>query len=352
MDIEFHYYMTYLIARRAEFKKNDAFPIAYSSQYTDDNQETYRIVDNDSGKAYLNYLSQTEDITKPQEDRLNVYPLFHFCPAAKEEAFVRSPMRRDGHLSLLTTIPGNGNARRILKESLNSRSLHRVGIATHMYADSFCHKDFTGWKDDFNYTKLGGFLGAIWSSVGPAIGHALAMHNPDIPSLIWVDERLALTSPDRVKKNKDQILAAAGSIFDYYCEFKGKSKASQIKKRLISDLGEAIGDEVENVDKATSEKDNRIAKYEALIGNDFIKYSPSEWFDSTVESRDSDPSGTSGQSDTTYMWKKDYKNSDWYKFQEAVKQHHDFALSVLKETFDLMGITDTLLKCVPKDDGG
>jgi hypothetical protein len=58
----------------------------------------------------------------------------------------------------------------------------------------------------------------------------------------------------------------------------------------------------------------------------------------------------SGESEITYIWKKDYMNSDWYKFQEAVKQHHDFAFSVLRETFDSMGITDTLLKCVPVAD--
>ncbi|MDA8104143.1 MAG: hypothetical protein M0Z71_02065 [Nitrospiraceae bacterium] len=38
MDIEFHYYMTHLIALRAGFKPDDAFKIAYASQYTDDNE--------------------------------------------------------------------------------------------------------------------------------------------------------------------------------------------------------------------------------------------------------------------------------------------------------------------------
>jgi hypothetical protein len=352
MDIEFHYHMTYQIALRAGFRKTDAFTIAYSSQYTDDNNYSYEIVDNTSKRIYINYLSQTENITKPQADRLNIYPLFHFCPGTKKEVFDRSPIRRDGHFSLLTTIPDNSNARRIFEDAFKFGSLYRIGIGTHMYADSFCHRDFSGWKDNFNYTKLDGFLGTIWSAIGPEIGHALAMHNPDIPSLVWIDERLALTSPDREKKNKEQILSAAGRIFDYYCVYTGKSKTSKIKTKLIGDLSEAIGEEAEDVSKATSEKDNRITRYEALIGNDFIEFDPDDWFDKAVREEKSDPSGASGQSKTTYSWKPDYANSDWFKFQEAVKQHHDFAFSILRETFDLMGITTTLLKCVPVADGG
>ena len=37
MDIEFHYYMTFLIAGKAGFGEEDAFTIAYASQYVDDN---------------------------------------------------------------------------------------------------------------------------------------------------------------------------------------------------------------------------------------------------------------------------------------------------------------------------
>jgi predicted GNAT family acetyltransferase len=43
MDIEFHYYMTHLIALRAGFKPDDAFVIACASQHTDENDEAHRI---------------------------------------------------------------------------------------------------------------------------------------------------------------------------------------------------------------------------------------------------------------------------------------------------------------------
>ncbi|MEW5746461.1 MAG: DUF6765 family protein [Nitrospirota bacterium] len=48
MDIEYHYYITFLIALRAGFKRDEAYKIAYASQYTDDNDTSYAI---DAGRA-------------------------------------------------------------------------------------------------------------------------------------------------------------------------------------------------------------------------------------------------------------------------------------------------------------
>jgi hypothetical protein len=39
MDIEFHYYMTYITALRAGFRVDDAYTIAYSSQYDDNDTQ-------------------------------------------------------------------------------------------------------------------------------------------------------------------------------------------------------------------------------------------------------------------------------------------------------------------------
>lgn len=60
MNIEFHYYITYILARQAEFDPEDAYKIAYSSQYTDDNNFHY-YVNYDDGGHYLNEITQTLD---------------------------------------------------------------------------------------------------------------------------------------------------------------------------------------------------------------------------------------------------------------------------------------------------
>ncbi|HWR58124.1 MAG TPA: DUF6765 family protein, partial [Thermodesulfovibrionales bacterium] len=133
MDIEFHFYMTYLIALKAGFKKEDAYVIAYSSQYTDDNEYSYRIEGGDT--QYENLISQTIDITKPQEERLSIYPIFHFCPGKIGEIFEQSS-RRDGKYHLLNTIPDNINAREIFTDAMKSGNPYRIGIGAHMYADT------------------------------------------------------------------------------------------------------------------------------------------------------------------------------------------------------------------------
>ena len=43
MDIEFHYYITFILCRQAGYSGDDAYKIAYSSQYTDDNTHHYYV---------------------------------------------------------------------------------------------------------------------------------------------------------------------------------------------------------------------------------------------------------------------------------------------------------------------
>ena len=335
MDIEFHYYMTHLIALRAGFRPDDAFKIAYASQYTDDNQTTYQIEGADV--PYENLISQTADITKPKEEHLRIYPAFHFCPGTRAEVFRLSPPRRDGKFHLLATLPDNKNSRTIFGKALKCGDLHRIGIGTHMYADTFCHRDFAGWKDEFNWTRLDGFVGGLWSALGPAIGHALAMHSPDIPSLVWEDVRL--TSPYRLKNNKEQILAAAGNICDFFCLNTKPGKAPAIKKKLLGDLDSAIGEEVKEDTGILRKK--RLENYKVLLGSDYKEYDKEHWFDSAVDRRI--VADTIGTSDVKYTcsWKGGYLKSDWYAFQEAVKTHRAVAFNVLGKTFAAMELDMT-----------
>jgi hypothetical protein len=58
MDIEYHYYITYLIALACGFKIHEAYIIAYSSQIVDDNDIKYTIYDKYNKKIlYKNFVS-------------------------------------------------------------------------------------------------------------------------------------------------------------------------------------------------------------------------------------------------------------------------------------------------------
>ncbi len=332
MDIEFHYYMTYLIALKAGFRREDAYTIAYSSQFTDDNDYPYRIEGKDG--FYRNLISQTVDITKPQEERLSIYPVFHFCPGALSETLRQAPPRKDSKYHPLNTIAGGVNARKIFDDAVNSRDPYRIGIGTHMYADTFCHRDFVGYKDEFNWIKIEGLIKGLLDDILPCIGHALALYHPDIPSLVWEDTRLM--SPGREKRNKEQILSATGDVFDILCGITKPRNANTIKSRLLGDLGMAIGEEADSDSSALV--DARIQNYKALLGADYREYDKDEWFDEAVR-QEADPHAI-GTADIkyNYFWKGAYRDSNWYAFQEAAKVHKSKALAVLGGNFAATGI--------------
>ena len=321
MDIEYHFHMTFIIALRAGYDQNDAHLIAYSSQYTDDNNSKYKISPS-TRNAYANYISQTMNITKPKKRLLRIYPMFHFFPGTKDEIVNLAPTRKDGKLHLLNTIPGNSNARALMEDAMNSDNLYRIGIATHMLSDTWCHQNFVGCKDSFN-----GMAG-LFRKVMPDVGHADAGHSPDIPGHIWHDKRL--TSAHNKIDNTERILDAAGEIFSIFCKRDPSLRTQTIngrKQELRGELAEAIG--------ARRKEKRRISNYKSLLGDQFIEYDKTAWFREAVNTHQDDQNDTS---DPTYTWKRGYKDTHWFGFQEAIKSHQACAEEILAQTFECMEI--------------
>lgn len=320
MDIEFHYHITYIIARTAGFLPEEASIIATSSQYTDDNNEVY-IINEGRPDAYSNYISQTMNIFKPQKELMNIYPVFHFMPGTLAEIAGNSTRRRDGKLHLMNTVPDSSNSRQLLNAALYSHNLYRIGIATHMYADTFSHQNFVGFDDGFNNMK------GVRETLIPSIGHADAKHQPDLPALKWEDKRL-VSSHSEVD-NKKRFLEATRCIYDRYAAYLNSSNDSQ---DLITAIDEAIGD-------YGSDKKARVERYQALIGGEYIKYNRKRWFtdavDLTTEKLPGDENVVNTR--TVCAWRGDYLDSHWYKFQEAVKTHQWLAMdTVIGPIFEKM----------------
>ncbi|MDD4197725.1 MAG: hypothetical protein PHT96_15165 [Syntrophorhabdaceae bacterium] len=311
MDIEFHYYMTYIIARRAGFNPDDSYLIACSSQYTDDNTE-HLYISQDTPDAYESYISQTVNILKPQKELMRIYPVFHFLPGSLAEIAGDSTRRADGKLHLMNTVPDSLAARKVLTEALGLHDPYRIGIATHMYSDAFAHQNFVGADDGFN--DMAGLL----EKLIPSVGHADAKHSPDIPNKLWQDKRLV---PSHASiDNKPRFLDAAGCLFDLY---RGHFTDDDARRSLLADLGTAIGD-------SASTKTQRIGNYKALIGGEFIKYKEDAWFKDAVGFTTANTSvggDTVPGTETRWGWKDNYKESHWFKFQEAVKTHQAYVLT-------------------------
>ncbi len=145
MDIEFHYYITYILAKESGFSSDEAAKIAYSSQYTDDNNKKIKVKKQD-GSIYDNYISQTMNIARPINKLIRIYFCFHFLPG---KCLSNSIKRIDGALHILNTTPDSEHAKTMLADALNTGNLYRIGLATHCYADTWAHQNFIGIKHAF-----------------------------------------------------------------------------------------------------------------------------------------------------------------------------------------------------------
>jgi hypothetical protein len=330
MNIEFHYYITYIIAIKAGFNNEQAYKIAYSSQYTDDNVVSYTVHSN--GGTYKNYITQTENILKPKQKLQRIYLYFHYFPGSFREITTNALPRRDGKLHLLNTISNNRNARKLINSALESENLYRIGISTHTFTDTFTHQNFVGLKDSFN--DIDGFV----EKIIPSIGHEDAKYSPDIPSLVWYDRRLSGECQER--HNKEYILMAASELFNLYSSALGKTKGlKRREKMLLNTLSEAIGDESE---EASRQDKKRIDNYRNILTsitrNRFKEYGKSEWIkEATYIRTELAISKTPGFAKTIYFWRKNYEETDWFKFQEAVKKNQIAAERILRPVLGKIG---------------
>jgi len=326
MDIEFHYHMTYLITAIAGFRPDEATIIASSCQYTDDNIHTLVIDEKNSELRYENYYSQTYDITKAKDELLRVYCLFHFMPGDPQSP---SAYRTDGLMHWLNTTPGSQNAEDMLDMALATGNLYRIGIACHTFADTYAHQNFIGYKNTFNSLK------DPFSLLKPNIGHAEALHAPDLPGNVWEDRRLL--SP--IVVNKTRFLDAARALFLRLAAHRSPQTPPQAladaAEALCLDLGVAIGGR----DPGNKNAASRMGRYMALAHKErygdkpLPDYDPKAWFNEAVRS------DTRGLPDNCFTWTptlfsdayhcknpQDYHQSHWYLFQEAIKEHqHDMS---------------------------
>jgi len=335
MDIEYHYYMTYLISSLAGLGHDKARVVAYSSQYVDDNDIIFEI-EEDSEQPYQNYISQTMNILKPEAQLFRIYPVFHFIPGDPQ---AETAWRRDGKMHWMNTTPNSDNANKIFDSALNSDNLYRIGIALHSYSDSWAHQNFIGFKDGFNA------LDEMLSIMTPNIGHADARHNPDEPARVWEDSRL-LGDRQNVD-NKERFLDAAEHVLRKLMRFADENVADDALQKKVDQLRKDLGKAVGERDQVNERRNERIQRYLELSdtvdygGGALDKYDPDDWFDAAIKE---DVRGIRDRWNShlprlkpfkdKYHWKdaQTCQQSDWYRFQEAVKEQQEESLDILNSS--------------------
>ena len=333
MDTEFHYYITGIVAHAAGFTEKESEIIASASEFVDENDVKIEVMNRKTKEVYENYVSQTMNILKPKKKLMRIYPVFHFVPGDPADKNAR---RSDGKMHILNTTPNNEMANYLMDEAFKASEdtrLYRIGIATHAYADTWAHQNFVGWYDYFNNIGL---------DIKPDIGHANAEHHPDLVAHYWEDDRLLNEEID----NLDRFLEAAENINAKYRDYtngKGQNANSEweaLQKQLIAAAGQRYSG------NQSRYRDQRLAAYKniaAWLGD----FDEAKWLNDAI---DTNVRGLRDSKDgiksklyffkDKYYWREDkeIESTDWYRFQEAVKEHQQLAMDKLKPAFANMDI--------------
>jgi hypothetical protein len=246
MQKNFHFYCVAVLARAAGFNPADALTIAYASQYTDNatESEPIRVAGDVNFDPVCTAYDKLEDLGRAVlswSAQKRVYIPFHFIPPQRFNpsqnnsfSFVTKQDSKFANWLL------NEAAREPLKN--NKHRLCRIGIALHMFADTWAHKGFSGRlnrvENDIDGIKVfdpdtsqyqAVTLGEqILSNILPEIGHAEAGYFPDLSYAKWQYAYERQNTPPVLRDNVTDCLQAAEKIYDYLSQVKKQNPVPPI----------------------------------------------------------------------------------------------------------------------------
>jgi hypothetical protein len=182
-----------------------------------------------------------------------------------------------------------------------------------------------GWYDGINGEDM---------NLLPNIGHADFIHHPDWVGHCWNDSRII----NNQVNNNHRFFDAAKCLFEEFSLCTPIENKNALWPVLQKDLQDVMGP-VFSGEKLQGIA-ARLEAYDKLFK--LPEYAPHTWFNSAVETTVKGipdayiPSLTIFKDH--YQWKANWKNSDWYLFQEAVKAHQAFCMIELAPLFDQMNV--------------
>jgi hypothetical protein len=212
MKMDAHYYAVLAFGRACGFKKEHAWDIAYASQFVDDAKINHIIADDTPKDEVIKHMSRIDSklcffdmATCHSYKKIKTFNYnsmikntvpFHFLPGCEGNNFVKQLRCREKGILI----------RQLFDKIIERGNLIELGIALHVFADTYSHQGFSGllskvndikglriednsgrildkipktlrWAKDKIYTKF--------DKVIPAYGHAQAISFPDLPYLTW-----------------------------------------------------------------------------------------------------------------------------------------------------------------------
>ena len=355
MNIDFHYGVIYILARTADFDKAEAEIVAHACEYVDDSTVTGTL-DFKGGQSFERFASAHEmydykNFLRDTDKR--VWAPFHFLPACEGDTFDEKCVCR----------PDSKPARAMVQEAIRHResenALHRLGVALHVYVDTWAHQRFTGTisptnvvhdlhSDDHDSGSLlaqlrdkiraaGNLIESDILDMKLALGHGAALHFPDLP---WAKWSYTNGNGEPIKRdNLPQFLTAADMAFRAMKGFQcGKEEYADLDG-LSNDVKEALERLLQ--ENRSEEPDARLKMLMAYVARGeipklkeevpvYIAKGPGswKWVATSITSHSDD-------GDRPPEWTAQFEQSDYRKFHDAVKEHRAFITGTLLPSHDV-----------------
>ena len=315
MEVDIHYYGTYAMAKAAGFQSLDAWVIAYSAQFVDDStkQDSKKRADNSllygiatahcSGRAFFDNFVDNMDTDDGDVNPRRVWVPFHFFPGGEGNSFLEKVIcRKDSELVQEMF------KHHMLTAKHKNFFLQLVGIASHVYMDTFAHYGFSGLSSMDNQVKIGSidfaerpaenivqyieakkdrFFDALWSAGGKVgglfvsdLGHVNVASFPDRPYLHWSYEPNTSDeyANNRIERNNPRdYLEACEKLYNFFCETIDSSSYPVTDQKTTFD---AIKDEVYEILKFQGTCDERCQKWKEFeLASGAPDYDATQWED-------------------------------------------------------------------------
>ncbi len=334
MQQDMHFYGLGFLAMAAGLKKDDAFTIAYASQYVDDSIESDPMNCTDFMFDPVRTAHNGLGAVKWTVQR-KIHMPFHFLPkgflTSQPDAFITEP----------NSPLANQVIDRALSESDQADRMIALGIAMHTYADTWAHSGFVGKDDELNdasgikYKERSDWIDPVAENVVldilPKIGHAQTGHYPDLPWLEWKYKQDS-TGKIKQRKNFDLFLDAAENI---HAKFSGMPEATEKKlawDKIKPDVADTIAISDPRLEIRIRGWKEAYFKHFGLVQK--FTYHHLIWRNEAFDQRfqgktDWDTMTHDDFLATVFKTRKDFWTSRWVKFHKMAQKQRNYILDEL-----------------------
>lgn len=353
MNIDFHYGVIYVVARWAGMEPSQAQLVAHACQYIDDStvDGVIRFRDGQSFDRFATAHKMLDYRNLVDADDRQVWAAFHFLPAGEGATFDDKCVCRPDSLVARQMV------RRALQRADASNALHRLGVALHVYVDTWAHQGFSGIISDRNVIhhldviheldgaefpvgtwreKLAAAFGkGVDTSVSELVdllskvGHGAALHFPDQP---WAKWSYVNALGEHIKRdNLPGFVEAADNASRVIRAFLRGQDDFQSQAGLTAGQKAALTGFLHgNRSDHPAERLDRLGEALAqgrFIGLDeplptYVGKGAGSWKEAALGIRSSEQHlEQAEETATTFVWSQAFEASDYRKYHDAVQEH-------------------------------